>query len=87
MLFIRKLGERVEKEHNQFLRDSQRIEDRSATAVNRDTTTTSFSATVNFETLVGGPTVKADTTSATSDGWDDDVWGTILGSNSQVCYP
>jgi len=23
---IRKLGERVEKEHNQFLRDSQRIE-------------------------------------------------------------
>ena len=27
---IKKLGERVEKEHDQYLRDSQRIEDRSA---------------------------------------------------------
>jgi hypothetical protein len=34
MAVIKKLGDRVEKEHNQFLRDSQRLEDRSATAVN-----------------------------------------------------
>jgi len=61
---IRKLGERVEKEHNQFLRDSQRIEDRSSTADNLQQGTSNASGSVDFESLVGranGASVKADT--------------------------
>jgi SCY1-like protein 2 len=81
MLVIRRLSERVEKEHNQFLRDAQRLEDRSATAADGAGGATSFTATVDFESLVGGATVKADTVIDTSSkGWDDDVWGSIFTS-------
>lgn len=82
MSVIRRLGDRVEKEHNQFLRDSQRIEDRSATNTN-GVTSPAFKSGVDFESLVGranGATVKPDTVidGDSSKGWDDDVWGTIF---------
>jgi SCY1-like protein 2 len=83
MAVIRKLGDRVEKEHNQFLRDSQRLEDRSATAVDGAPGATSFGGTVDFESLVGranGATVKADTV-IDNPSWDDDVWGSIFTGN------
>jgi SCY1-like protein 2 len=84
---IRKLGERVEKEHGQYLRDAQRIEDRSATAVN-GTTTPVLGGAVDFESLVGGNpanTIKADSVvDTTQQGWDDDVWGSIF-SGQEVC--
>ncbi|KAG1749082.1 kinase-like domain-containing protein [Suillus paluster] len=82
MSVIRKLGDRVEKEHNQFLRDSQRIEDRSVTNTN-GATSPAFRTGVDFESLVGranGATVKPDTIidGDSSKGWDDDVWGSIF---------
>ncbi|KAI0703573.1 other/SCY1 protein kinase [Cytidiella melzeri] len=83
---IRKLGDRVEKEHDQFLRDSQRIEDRSATAVN-GTTAPTLGGAVDFESLVGGnaATIKADSVVDTSQqGWDDDVWGSIFSSQESA---
>ncbi|KAG5342217.1 hypothetical protein C0989_004529 [Termitomyces sp. Mn162] len=82
MEVIKKLGDRVEKEHDQFLRDSQRLEDRSATAIN-GASTRSFVGTVDFESLVGGTNDKpihTDTTVDTS--WDDDVWGSIFNEDS-----
>lgn len=81
---IRKLGDRVEKEHDQYLRDSQRIEDRSSTATNGINTPT-MGGSVDFESLVGGngATVKADTVIDSSKSWDDDVWGSIF-SNPEV---
>jgi SCY1-like protein 2 len=78
MAVIRKLGDRVAKEHNQFLRDAQRLEDRSANAVNGVASTVAAGA-VDFESLVGqadGTTIKAD--SAADPNWDDDPWGSIL---------
>ncbi|RPD65977.1 other/SCY1 protein kinase [Lentinus tigrinus ALCF2SS1-7] len=84
MEVIKKLGDRVEKEHDQYLRDSQRIEDRSA--VNgRASLSTNPTGAVDFESLVGNnataPALKADGTA--SDGtksWEDDVWGSIFSS-------
>jgi hypothetical protein len=89
MSVIRKLGERVEKEHNQFLRDSQRIEDRSATNTN-GIKSPAFHTGVNFESLVGranGATVKPDTVidGDGSKGWDDDVWGSIFNAPEVIC--
>src|SRR3984893_1560683 len=81
---IRKLGDRVQKEHNQFLRDSQRIEDRSGTADNGSTGASNLGGSVDFECLVGranGATVKADTV---IENWDDDVWVSIFTSGSEV---
>jgi SCY1-like protein 2 len=81
MAVIKKLGDRVEKEHNQFLRDSQRIEDRSATASNGPMDGLKTRGGMDFETLVGGsgPTsIKADT--ELNGNWEDDVWGSILSS-------
>ncbi|KAJ7286048.1 kinase-like domain-containing protein [Mycena rebaudengoi] len=73
---IRKLGDRVEEEHKQFLRDSQRLEDRSATAVNGGASAKNPGA-VDFASLVGranGATAKAD---VGIDSWDDDGWGSL----------
>jgi len=85
MEVIRKLGDRVEREHDQYLRDSQRIEDRSATAVNGATGTSTMNGAVDFESLVtsGGvvATVKADTVIDSSKDWEDDVWGSIFTSD------
>jgi SCY1-like protein 2 len=88
MSVIKKLGDRVEKEHDQFLRDSQRLEDRSATAVNGSLDELTTRGGMNFETLVGGAgagSINADT--ELNGNWEDDVWGSILSSNSEVRIP
>ncbi|KAG6854961.1 hypothetical protein C0991_009784 [Blastosporella zonata] len=80
MEVIKKLGDRVEKEHDQFLRDSQRLEDRSSTAVNGGPVK-NFVHSVDFESLVGranGAPIQADTTVDSNKSWDDDVWGSIF---------
>ena len=83
MAVIRKLGDRVEREHLQFLRESQRTEDRSS--VQSGLTAPGNSANgLDFASLVAGAstsTVKPDIvvpngSSATS--WDDDLWGSML---------
>ncbi|QRV75342.1 SCY1-like protein 2 [Ceratobasidium sp. AG-Ba] len=92
MTVIRALSERIEKEHAQHLRDSQRVEDRSAISPNGSANVTSPTA-VDFHSLVGGgrspstgpgavtPIANGSTTPtpAPANGWDDDLWGSILG--------
>ncbi|KIP09254.1 hypothetical protein PHLGIDRAFT_29115, partial [Phlebiopsis gigantea 11061_1 CR5-6] len=88
MEVIKKLGDRVEKEHDQYLRDSQRIEDRSSTNAN-GVASPPMGGAVDFESLVGGGganTIKADTANDSSIGWEDDVWGSLL-SDSQSAPP
>ncbi|OSD01672.1 kinase-like protein [Trametes coccinea BRFM310] len=84
MEVIKKLGDRVEKEHDQYLRDSQRVDDRSATVANgRGISTPANGGTVDFESLVAsgaGAAPKTDTPSASTTSWEDDVWGSILTS-------
>ncbi len=78
MSVIRRLGERVEKEHDQFLRDAQRIEDRSALAAN-SSNTQSFASTVDFENLVGRSGVATNSNTVTENkSWGDNVWGSIF---------
>lgn len=80
----------MEKEHNQFLRDSQRLEDRSSTAVGATTGGIGgMNGGVDFASLVAsgsgaggrpnGDSVGAANTGETS--WDDDVWGSIFSDN------
>ncbi|KAG5651283.1 hypothetical protein H0H81_009226 [Sphagnurus paluster] len=81
MLVIKKLGDRVQKEHDQFLRDSQRLEDRSATAASGLPNAKSFGGTVDFESLVGrtnGSAIKSDTTVDGNKSWDEEIWGSIF---------
>lgn len=82
---IRKLGDRVEKEHNQFLRDSQRLEDRSVAADGGFSGAPAVAGGVDFESLVGGANgaVKADSV-IESKNWDDDVWGSIFTAAPEV---
>ncbi|KAH9842331.1 other/SCY1 protein kinase [Rhodofomes roseus] len=89
MEVIRKLGDRVEREHDQYLRDSQRIEDKSSAAAN-GTSAPSLGGSVDFESLVSNgtalsngsvATVKADTFIDSSKNWEDDVWGSIFTEN------
>lgn len=82
MAVIRKLGDRVEKEHNQFLRDSQRLEDRSATT--NGITPPNLNSGIDFESLVGRATASAVKTIDNQNGWDDDVWGAILNDGPEV---
>ncbi|RDB21346.1 Protein kinase domain-containing protein ppk32 [Hypsizygus marmoreus] len=87
MQVIKKLGDRVEKEHNQFLRDSQRLEDRSATTINGGAGPKSYVGSVDFESLVGranGAIVKADAAVDVNKSWDDDVWSSIFNDNVQT---
>ncbi|KAI0933145.1 hypothetical protein AcV5_005979 [Taiwanofungus camphoratus] len=84
MEVIRKLGDRVEREHDQYLRDSQRIEDRSVTNGVHSTSVTN--GALDFESLVSNGTatsVKADTIIDNSKNWEDDVWGSIFSSGSE----
>ncbi|KAJ3780298.1 hypothetical protein GGU10DRAFT_417412, partial [Lentinula aff. detonsa] len=89
MEVIRKLADRVEKEHHQFLRDSQRLEDRSAIAVDGATVTQSFAGSMDFESLAGGKNGAVQTnatggslgSTAGKTSWDDDVWGSIFNDN------
>lgn len=87
MEVIRKLGDRVEKEHDQYLRDAQRIEDRSTTAVN-GFDSPAIGGTVDFASLVAGSsaTVKADTVIDSNKSWDDDVWGSIFSNEVRSQY-
>lgn len=90
MEVIKKLGERVEKEHDQFLRDSQRLEDRSSAGTIPGGNGVSSTTNVNFESLVGrayGATVKADTAVDTHIPWEDDVWGTIFSEDAKKSSP
>ncbi|KZT03514.1 kinase-like protein [Laetiporus sulphureus 93-53] len=87
MEVIRKLGDRVEREHDQYLRDSQRIEDRSEITVNGASGMVSLGGAVDFETLVSNgavATVKADTVIDSSQNWEDDVWGSIFTNDPPV---
>ncbi|KAF8337568.1 kinase-like domain-containing protein [Cantharellus anzutake] len=89
MSVIRNLSERVEHEHLQHLRDSQRIEDRSAVPVNGVTSSIAASGPVDFETLISsGAKTGASRTSQSlppkgenGDSWEDDVWGSMLNSD------
>jgi SCY1-like protein 2 len=85
---IKKLGDRVEREHDQFLRDAQRLEDRSAIPVS-GAVSNPVAGEVNFENLVArgdGTTVKPDSViDGSSKGWDeDDVWGSIFSNDETV---
>jgi SCY1-like protein 2 len=83
MEVIRKLGQRVEKEHDQFLRDSQRLEDRSTVTMDGEPGANGNAKSVDFESLVGqanGVAVKADTVMDVS--WDSDVWGSIFNDSA-----
>ncbi|CDO70745.1 hypothetical protein BN946_scf184798.g60 [Trametes cinnabarina] len=84
MEVIKKLGDRVEREHDQYLRDSQRVDDRSATTANgRTSGTSAIGGTVDFESLVAsgaGAVPKTETAVASTTSWEDDVWGSILTS-------
>lgn len=94
MEVIRKLGDRVEKEHNQFLRDSQRIEDRSADVQANDGRIVNFAGTVDFQTLVaGGNAGNTSNTPSSTNGatggdtsWEDDVWGSIFNNEVMFLY-
>jgi hypothetical protein len=85
MEVIRKLGERVAKEHDQFLRDSQRLEDRSANKQN-GTAAKSFAGSVDFETLVGTTGIAGKKIESVDDpgSWEDDVWGSIFSNGDGV---
>ncbi|KAI0637126.1 kinase-like protein [Trametes polyzona] len=84
MAVIKKLGDRVEKEHDQYLRDSQRVEDRSASTLNGAVNTPSVGGAVDFESLVAngaGTTIsKTSTPAEGTKSWEDDVWGSIFTS-------
>lgn len=90
MLVIKKLGDRVEKEHDQFLRDSQRLEDRSAMAVNGASSSKNYMGNVDFASLVGranDATIKEDAVIDVNKSWDDDVWGSIFNSDNVCMAP
>lgn len=81
MTVIQKLSQRVEKEHAQFLRDSQRLEDRSTTSVSGSSGSQPYGGSVDFENLVGranGASIKADTMIDGNKSWDNDIWGSIF---------
>jgi SCY1-like protein 2 len=89
---IKTLGERVEREHSQYLRDSQRIEDRSGGFDGNAASNgvPKLGGTVDFQTLVTGSATAAlsgslETSKTTgvngiakATSWEDDVWGSIL---------
>ncbi|CCA68430.1 related to bovine rhodopsin kinase and to YGR052w [Serendipita indica DSM 11827] len=86
MSVIKALGERVEKEHGQYLRDSQRNEDRSAIADPSGMSTPQMGGTIDFQSLVSGSAAAklnglaaASTNDGASTGsWEDAVWGSML---------
>jgi SCY1-like protein 2 len=83
MEVIRQLGQRVEKEHDQFLRDSQRLEDCSTVATDGRPGVDGTAVSADFESLVGKANgVKVDTTLNANTPWDDDVWGSIFNSST-----
>ncbi|EMD38567.1 hypothetical protein CERSUDRAFT_64821 [Gelatoporia subvermispora B] len=88
MQVIRTLGDRVEKEHDQYLRDSQRVDSQPTASVNGPSHFTGNGGAVDFESLVSNgavATVKADTVIDASKSWEDDVWGSIFNSGTLIC--
>lgn len=87
MSVIHKLSERVEREHLQHLRDSHRLEDKSALTPGSNLNgNTSSAGGVDFENLVASANnaaVKPDVVFENGKDWQDDVWGSLL--NSEVC--
>lgn len=86
MAVIKKLGERVEREHLQHLKDSQRIEDNSATALS-PSFSNGGSGSLDFASLVAGARntlVKPDAEVQNEFSWQDDVWGSILNDVSRA---
>ena len=99
---IKTLGERVEHEHGQYLRISQRIEDRSGGFDGHGSSNgvPKLGRTADFKNLVDGPAMAltsssglgASTTTgvngvAKSASWEDGVWGRILdGSDVSVSW-
>ncbi len=82
---IKKLGDRVEKEHTQFLRDHQRIDDRMSTQ--NEASQISLPAPLpSFENLVsrGSAARNVQSGGSSTNSWDDDIWGTILSSRTEV---
>ncbi|KAL5490200.1 PPK32 [Sanghuangporus weigelae] len=89
MAVIKKLGDRVEREHLQFLKDSQRIEDKSGTEAGLGSVGGSANG-IDFASLVSGAstsTVKPDAVVEIGKSWDDDVWGSLLNDSPQVQSP
>ncbi|KAL5533231.1 PPK32 [Sanghuangporus sanghuang] len=89
MAVIKKLGDRVEREHLQFLKDSQRIEDKSGTETGLGSVGGSANG-IDFASLVAGAstsTVKPDAIVENGKSWDDDVWGSLLNDSPQVQSP
>ncbi|KAF9257777.1 kinase-like protein [Marasmius fiardii PR-910] len=90
MSVIKKLGERVEKEHIQYLRDSQRLEDRSTNANDSGVNMASFAGTVDFESLVGKTSASGSnaqlngSSTGETPSWEDDVWGSIFNESSNT---
>ncbi|KAH8117221.1 kinase-like protein [Phellopilus nigrolimitatus] len=85
MAVIKKLGDRVEREHLQHLKDSQRIEDHSSAAIGSSEFSGGTTNGLDFASLVAGAktsTVKADVVIV-----DDDVWGSILNDTSNLQGP
>ncbi|KAF9471177.1 kinase-like protein [Pholiota conissans] len=81
MQVIKRLGDRVEKEHDQFLRDSQRLEDRSGLSAESSSSINRGPSNMDFECLVGtasAATVKPDINVDNNTNWNDDVWGSIF---------
>jgi len=79
MSAIQKLGQRVEKEHKQFLRDHQRIDDRTSLAPG-PSMTPDFATSVSFEQLVKRAEGK-DSGDVMGPSWNDDyLWGSISGN-------
>ncbi|KAI0670456.1 kinase-like protein [Trametes maxima] len=90
MEVIKKLGDRVEKEHDQYLRDSQRVEDRSGTTHNGQASISASGGAVDFASLVAngtGSAAKAETPTSNANSWEDDVWGSIFTSNQSTPGP
>ncbi|CAK5279381.1 unnamed protein product [Mycena citricolor] len=84
---IRKLSDRIEQEHKQFLRDSQRLEDRSSTGQTNGANGGGADGNVDFASLVAraNGALKPDVTGGSATGtttatsWDDDPWASMLG--------
>ena len=80
MAVIKKLGDRVEREHLQHLKDSNRIEDHTSSGTGATANGTSTGG-LDFASLVAGAstsTVKPDAVIENGRSWDDDVWGSLL---------
>ncbi|KAI5119329.1 hypothetical protein M0805_000559 [Coniferiporia weirii] len=90
MSVIKKLGDRVEREHLRHLKDSQRVEDHSASAMGLGSSNGGMANGMDFASLVAGAktsTVKPDTVVEDGKGWDDDVWGSILNDTPSMQSP